>query len=59
METISMSAKERARLRVFGRVLEGAMTLKAASEMLGLCYRQTKRSWSRYREEGDVGLVHP
>jgi len=58
MEMISMSAKERARLGVFGRVFEGAMTLKAASEMLGLSYRQTKRSWSRYREEGDVGLVH-
>lgn len=34
------------------------MTLKAASALLGLGYRQTKRSWSRYREEGDVGRVH-
>ena len=58
MERISMRAKERARLKVFGRVGAGAMTLKAASALLGLGYRQTKRSWSRYREEGDVGLVH-
>lgn len=26
--------------------------------MLKLSYRQTKRSWSRYQEEGDRGLVH-
>ncbi len=58
MRTISMSVKERARLEVFCRVREGVMTLKKASEMLGLSYRQTKRSWSRYRREGDSGLVH-
>jgi hypothetical protein len=58
METISMSVKERARLEVFGGVRDGLMTLVKASEMLGLSYRQTKRSWSRYRAEGDAGLVH-
>ena len=58
MEPIQMSAKERARLEVFGRVLAGDVTLVKASELLGLSYRQAKRSWSRYREEGDVGLVH-
>jgi transposase len=58
METIRMSAKERARLEVFGRVRAGDLTLVKASELLGLSYRQTKRSWSRYREEGDVALVH-
>ena len=34
------------------------MTLVEASELLGLSYRQTKRVWSRYRSEGDAGLVH-
>ncbi len=58
METIQMSAKERARLEVFGRVRAGDVTLVKASKLLGLSYRQTKRSWSRYREEGDAGLVH-
>lgn len=58
METISMSVKERARLEVFSRVRAGAMTLVKASEILSLSYRQTKRSWSRYGEEGDAGLVH-
>lgn len=58
MEPIQMSGKERARLAVFGRVRAGDVTLVKASALLGLSYRQTKRSWSRYREEGDVALVH-
>ncbi len=49
METISMSRKERKRLEAFSRVQAGALTLVAAGELLGLSYRQTKRSWSRYR----------
>ncbi len=59
METISMSAKERARLEVFSRVRAGEMTLVKAGEILSLSDRQTKRSWSRFREQGDAGLVHP
>ncbi len=58
METISMSMKERARLEVFCQVRSGSMTLKAGSELLGLSYRQTKRSWARYQHAGDAGLVH-
>lgn len=58
MERIPMSAKERARLEVFGRVRAGDMTLVKAGALLGLSYRQTKRSWSRYREAGAVALVH-
>ncbi len=58
MEIISMSRKERKRLEAFGRVKLGGLSLVAASEMLGLSYRQTKRAWSRYKEQGDAGLVH-
>ena len=58
METIFMSVKERARLELFCRVREGSLTLKKASETLRLSYRQTKRSWARYQQQGDVGLVH-
>ena len=29
-----------------------------AGELSGLGYRQTKRVWRRYRDEGDAGLVH-
>jgi transposase len=29
-----------------------------AAELLGLGYRQAKRVWRRYQDEGDAGLVH-
>lgn len=58
MERISMSGAERRRLEVFSRVSKGGMSLVEASELLRLSYRQTKRIWGRYQEEGDAGLVH-
>lgn len=58
METILMSGKERKRLEVCSRVRRGEMKLKDASELMGLSYRQTKRVWSRYQQEGDRGLVN-
>ena len=53
-----MSAKERRRKSVFDEVREGRLTLREASEKLGLGYRQCRRSYRRFREEGDAGLVH-
>ena len=53
-----MSRKERKRLEAFGRVKAGELTLVAAGELLGVSYRQAKRSWSRYQSQGDAGLVH-
>ena len=53
-----MSAKERRRKSVFDRVQAGEMTMKTASEVLGLSCRHTRRSYKRFREEGDAGLVH-
>lgn len=53
-----MSEKERLRKSVFEAVLSGRISLWRASELLGLSYRQCKRSCKRFREEGDVGLVH-
>ena len=58
METILMSRRERHRLEVFSRVRRGEITLVKASELLGVSYRQAKRCFGRYREEGDKGLVH-
>lgn len=58
METISMSQRERHRLEAFSRVRRGEITLVKASELLELSYRQVKRCFGRYREEGDGGLVH-
>lgn len=53
-----MSAKERRRKSVFDEVQEGRLTLREASMKLGLSYRQCRRSYTRFREEADVGLVH-
>jgi hypothetical protein len=58
METLAMSGKERRRLELFCRVRDGEVTLVKASELLGLSYRQAKRSYGRYRVEGDRGVVH-
>jgi len=53
-----MSVKERRRLEVLARVRDGEITLVKATEWLRLSYRQAKRVWRRYRQEGDQGLVH-
>lgn len=53
-----MSAKERQRLLTIERVMHDEMTLAEAARCLGLSYRQIQRLASRYRAEGDKGLVH-
>lgn len=53
-----MSRKERSRKTEFDLVLGGRQTLVEAAERLGLSYRQCRRSFQRYREQGDGGLVH-
>jgi hypothetical protein len=58
METFQMSRKERRRLVVLSQLHEGKISLVKTAELLGLSYRQMKRLWSRYRSEGDGGVVH-
>ena len=58
MEALAMSKRERRRLELFSRIREGELTLVKASELLKLSYRQAKRSYGRYRSEGDRGVVH-
>ncbi len=53
-----MSVKERDRKAVFEMVRQERWSLVEASKHLGLSYRQCKRSYGRYRQEGDAGLVH-
>ena len=53
-----MSRKERERLTVMLGVKQQELTLVQASELMGLCYRQSKRIWRRYQAAGDAGLVH-
>jgi len=58
MEHLLMSRKERKRLEVYSRVKRGELRLSKAAELLGISYRQAKRSYGRYRESGAAGLVH-
>jgi len=53
-----MSRKERQRVGIMSSVQAGELNLVEAAEVLGLGYRQTKRVWKRYEDEGDAGLVH-
>jgi transposase len=53
-----MSPKERRRLELLARVRDEELSLVAVAELLPLSYRQCKRLWRRYQEEGDAGLVH-
>ena len=53
-----MSSKELRRAGVLARVEKEALNLVNAAAILGLSYRQTKRLWRRYREEGAEGLRH-
>lgn len=53
-----MSMKERRRLSVLEQVKSDDLTLVRASKVLDLSYRQTRRVYQRFLEEGDVGLVH-
>jgi len=45
-------------MKVMAGVAEDELTLVAASELMGVSYRQGKRIWRRYQDEGDGGLVH-
>lgn len=53
-----MSRRELRRAGVLGRVESGDWKLKNAADMLGISYRQSKRLWKRYQEEGPEGLKH-
>jgi transposase len=53
-----MSASELKRVAVMGRVEAGTLKLGSAARLLGLSYRQAKRVYGRYREEGAKGLTH-
>ena len=53
-----MSRKERNRLTIMAGLKRGELTLVQAAGMARLSYRQIKRVWRRYQDQGDVGLVH-
>jgi Helix-turn-helix domain len=53
-----MSSRELERVEVMGRVASGELKLSDAAVMLQLSYRQVKRLWCRYRQEGRKGLKY-
>ena len=53
-----MSRKERNRLTIMAGLNKGELSLVQAAGVAGLSYRQIKRVWRRYQDEGDAGLVH-
>jgi hypothetical protein len=55
---LPMGKKEIIRGKILEMVKQGQMTLKAASVILGLSYRKSKRLNTIYREKGDKGLIH-
>ena len=53
-----MSEEERIRAEVLERVKKGELKLGNAAELLAISYRQAKRIWRKYRQQGAGGLVH-
>src|SRR5258705_13826301 len=53
-----MSKRELGRVEVLARVRSKQLRVVDASGLLRVSYRQAKRLWKRYREEGVAGLKH-
>ena len=53
-----MSRSERERMTIMVGVQKQELTLVQAAELMGVCYRQSRRIWQRYQAGGDAGLVH-
>lgn len=53
-----MSEIELRRVGALARVESEELKLVDAAELIGLSYRQAKRLWRRYRQEGAEGLKH-
>ena len=58
MGRTGMSKKELGRVEVLARVKSRQLKVIDAGSLLGVSYRQAKRLWKRYREEGAKGLKH-
>jgi transposase len=58
VETLTMNRKERDRMKIMAGVKAKELSQVQAAELMGLGYRQAKRVWRRYQNEGDAGLVH-
>lgn len=50
--------KEIEKLIALRQIQQGILSLGGASHQLGISYRQIRRIWKRYCEQGQSGLVH-
>jgi transposase len=57
-DLLIMSKKELRRKSILELVKQGMLSQRDASQRLSLSYRQLKRVYRRYIQEGDAGLVH-
>ena len=55
---IMMSMEELRRVSVINQAIDGLITQKKATEVIGVSDRQIRRLIKRIREEGDRGVVH-
>ena len=53
-----MSKRELGRVEVLARVRSKQLQVVDAGRLMRVSYRQAKRLWKRYREEGATGLKH-
>src|SRR6266566_2414864 len=53
-----MSQRELGRVEVLARVRSKQLRVVDAARLMRVSYRQAKRLWKRYREEGAAGLKH-
>lgn len=58
MRRTALSEKEFQRASVFARVQQGELSIREASEVVRLSYRQTRRLYQRFLTGGKAGLVH-
>ena len=53
-----MSKRELGRVEVLARVRSKQLRVVDAAQLMRVSYRQAKRLWKRYGEEGAAGLKH-
>ena len=53
-----MSTRELKRAGVLARVKAATLSLQSAAGLMDVSYRQAKRLYRRYRDQGAVGLKH-
>lgn len=56
--TLLMTKKDRRKVVILSRVSDRLITVLKAAELMGVSYRQGKRLWQRYRQAGELAVLH-